>query len=95
MALSVAENFQLNVTVERNDRCGIIQFLGDSILSEVIWKDRNYLRQLLILLRWADGVCIGTKDDYTFLLNDTHSENERRFEQLKLHICQKIRMYCY
>ena len=64
MALSVAENFQLNVTVERNDRCGIIQFLGDSILSEVIWKDGNYLRQLLILLRWADGVCIGTKDDY-------------------------------
>lgn len=64
MALSVAENFQLNVTVERNDHCGIIQFLGDSILSEVIWKDGNYLRQLLILLRWADGVCIGTKDDY-------------------------------
>jgi len=64
MALEVAENFELNVTVEEGSDTGFIRFKSDQLLSERIWKDQKYRKQLLRMMRWADGVWIDTVEEY-------------------------------
>lgn len=63
-ALAVAENFELNVTVEEGSDTGFIRFKSDQVLSERIWKDQKYRNQLLRMMRWADGVWIDTVEEY-------------------------------
>ena len=63
-ALIVAENFELNVTVEEGSDTGFIRFKSDQVLSERIWKDQKYRNQLLRMMRWADGVWIDTVQEY-------------------------------
>lgn len=63
-ALAVAENFELNVTVEEGSDTGFIRFKSDQVLSERIWKDQKYRNQLLRMMRWADGVWIDTIQEY-------------------------------
>jgi hypothetical protein len=63
-ALGVAENFELNVTVEEGSDTGFIRFKSDQVLSERIWNDQKYRNQLLRMMRWADGVWIDTVEEY-------------------------------
>ena len=63
-ALVVAENFELNVTVEEGSDTAFIRFISDQVLSERIWKDQKYRNQLLRMMRWADGVWIDTIEEY-------------------------------
>lgn len=63
-ALVVAENFELNVTVEEGSDTGFIRFKSDQVLSERIWKDQKYRNQLLRMMRWADGVWIDMVQEY-------------------------------
>lgn len=67
-ALVVAENFELNVTVEEGSDTGFIRFKSDQVLSERIWKDQKYRNQLLRMMRWADGVWIDTKEEHGQIL---------------------------
>ena len=63
-ALVVAENFEMNVTVEEGSDTGFIRFKSDQVLSERIWKDQKYRNQLLRMMRWADGIWIDTIEEY-------------------------------
>lgn len=64
-ALSVAEHFDMNIVVESDDHRGIIRFVTDQIISERMWKDQKYRKQLLRLMKWSDGLWIDpiTEDD--------------------------------
>lgn len=64
MALHAAKYFQMNLTILADEHYGYINLYSDEILSEVIWNDGQYRRNLLTLLKWADGISISTEDDH-------------------------------
>lgn len=63
-ATVVAKHFEMNVVVEESDRSGQICFMTDQVLSERIWHDQKYRKQLLRLMRRADSLWIDTKEEH-------------------------------
>ena len=65
LALSVAAHYEMDVTAEADALMGVITLVTDQFLSDTDWRDGQYRRGLLRLLRGANGVSIAGAEDET------------------------------
>lgn len=63
-SIAVARYFEMNMKAECNDDIGIISFLADEILSDMIWSgDHVNRRRMLNLLKRASSIAVDIAEE--------------------------------
>lgn len=63
ISIKVARHNEMNIHIQASDTAGVIELVGNDIMSDTDWKDGKQKILFLLLFLFAHGVCVQSKTE--------------------------------